>query len=308
MPPGLTSRPYVGLDDLVAMRRLLMEGRARTGDWRFAHVGLLAWDFFMVACHLQPQEHIRLWHGADGRLVGYSLLSEDPLLDWQVLPECRWHGIEEEALAWAEERLIGLRAEQPERWGGVLVCGVRQDDPGRLAFLEEHGFRYRGRSAEVDTRRALDGPIPEAVVPAGFAVRSLAGPEEAPERAAAYREVWHEWTVGDVSDAQYRSLMSLPGYVRDLDVVAAADGTIAAYVNCWLDPVNRIGDLGPVGARPAFRRQGLTRAVLLEGMRRLQAMGMDRVCVSTGIANTAARALYESVGFEIVNRHLDYVR
>ena len=73
-------------------------------------------------------------------------------------------------------------------------------------------------------------------------------------------------------------------------VAVARDGTIAAYVNCWLDPVNRIGDFGPVGARPAYRRRGLTRAVLLEGMRRLQAAGMDRVCVSTGVTNTAARA------------------
>ena len=72
------------------------------------------------------------------------------------------------------------------------------------------------------------------------------------------------YTVGDVTDDQYAALMDLPGYRQDLDVVAIApDGTIAAYVNCWLDPVNGIGDLGPVGARPAYRRQGLTRAVLL---------------------------------------------
>ncbi len=79
-------------------------------------------------------------------------------------------------------------------------------------------------------------------------------------------------------------------------------------MNCWLDPVNRIGDLGPVGARPAYRRRGLTRAVLCEGLRRLQAAGAWTGCVSTGVTNTAARALYESVGFAVVNRYLDYVR
>ena len=35
---------------------------------------------------------------------------------------------------------------------------------------------------------------------------------------------------------------------------------------------------------------------------------MDRVCVSTGVTNAAARPLYESVGFRIVNQYLDYVR
>ena len=127
-------------------------------------------------------------------------------------------------------------------------------------------------------------------------------------RAAAQREVWQPWTVGNVSDDDYACLMRLPGYHRDLDVVAVApDGVIAAYVNGWIDPVNRIGDFGPVGALPAYRRQGLTRAVLLEGLRRMQAHGMDRVCVSTGV-RIRRTTLYESVGFRIVNKYLDYVK
>ena len=200
-------------------------------------------------------------------------------------------------------------AADPARWGGPLVAGGRQDDVRRLAFLEEHGFRYRGESAEVNMIRSLDGPIPAASVPEGFRLRSVAGPEEAGERAAAEQDVWQGFTVGEVTGDQYAAFMGLPGYDRELDVVAVVpDGVIAAYVNCWPDPVNRIGDLGPVGARPAYRRRGLTRAVLLEGMRRLQAAGMDRVCVSTGVTNTAARALYESVGFAVVNRYLDFVK
>ena len=128
---------------------------------------------------------------------------------------------------------------------------------------------------------------------------------EIANRAAAQREVWQPWTVGNVSDDDYAALMRLPGYRRELDVVAVTpDGTVA-YVNGWLDPVNRIGDFGPVGALPAYRRQGLTRAVLLEGLRRMQAAGMDRMCISTGETNTPARRLYESVGFRIVNRYLD---
>ena len=106
-----------------------MEGRARTGsDWRYAHVGLLAWDFFMVSCHLDPQRHVRLWHDAQGRLVGYALLGEDPLLDWQVLPEHQWQGLEEEALAWAEGLLAELRDEDPGRWSAALGAGARKDD------------------------------------------------------------------------------------------------------------------------------------------------------------------------------------
>ena len=157
--------------------------------------------------------------------------------------------------------------------------------------------------------RSLVEPIPESTLPTGCQVRAVADAGEIPNRAAAQREVWHPWTVGNVSDDDYAYFMRLPGYNRDLDVVAVTpDGVIAAYVNGWIDPVNRIGDFGPVGARPAYRRQGLTRAVLLECLRRMQARGMDRVCVSTGVSNTPALRLYKSLGFKIVNKYLDYVK
>jgi ribosomal protein S18 acetylase RimI-like enzyme len=48
--------------------------------------------------------------------------------------------------------------------------------------------------------------------------------------------------------------------------------------------------------------------VLLEGLRRMQARGMDRACVSTGDSNTPALRLYESIGFKIVNEALEYVK
>jgi ribosomal protein S18 acetylase RimI-like enzyme len=40
----------------------------------------------------------------------------------------------------------------------------------------------------------------------------------------------------------------------------------------------------------------------------MKARGMDRVCVSTGEGNVAARGLYESVGFRIVNPYVEYER
>jgi mycothiol synthase len=291
------------------MQDLLMEARSRTDDWRYWHVGELMFAFFMVACHLNPQEHIRLWHNGEGKLIGLAVLGEDPSLDCQVLPEVGWSGIEREALAWAETRLAELRRHDAQQWSGNLVSGARQDDVQRIAFLERHGFRYRGEFAEVNMLRSLDEPILEPVLPVGFQVRAVTETGEISNRAAAQREVWQPRTVGKVSDDDYATLQRLPGYHRDLDVVAVTpDGVIAAYVNGWMDPVNRIGDLGPVGALPAYRRRGLTRAVLLECLRRMQARGMDRVCVSTGVSNTPALRLYESVGFKIVNKDLDYVK
>jgi ribosomal protein S18 acetylase RimI-like enzyme len=310
--PSVSSRLYETEADLQQMYALLMEARARTNDWRYWHVGELAFGFFMIGCHLDPRKHVRVWHEKD-KLVGYALLGDDAYFDWQVLPQHEGKGIESEALAWAEGLLTELRAGDAERWKGPMVVGVRQDNAERIAFLEQYGFR-RGEYVEVNMLRSLSDPMGEQqlpkALPPGYEIRSLsANANEVPRRAEAHREVWGRWTVGDVTDEQYARFMRLPGYEQELDVVAvASDGAVAAYVNGWLDPVNKIGDLGPVGAREAYRRQGLTRAVLLGCMRRMKARGMDRVCVSTGEDNVAARGLYESVGFRIVNRYVEYGR
>jgi mycothiol synthase len=307
---SLTSRFYASEADLHDMLSLLTAARTQTNDWRYPHVGDLLFWFFMLLCHLDPARHIRLWHDGD-RLVGYAILGEDPTFDCQVLPEYAWQGLEDEALAWAERRIRELCQVDTQLWGGAIVSGARQDDPQHITFLETHGFHPGGEFSEVNLICKLDGPIPTAVVPAGYHVRAMAegDPAEISKRAAAQREVWHPWTVGNVSEQDYAQFMRLPGYDRELDVVAIApDGVIAAYVNGWIDPLNKIGDFGPVGALPAYRRQGLTKAVLLECLRRMQVRGMNRVSVSTGVTNAPAIRLYESVGFMIVNRFLEYIK
>jgi ribosomal protein S18 acetylase RimI-like enzyme len=306
----LTSRYYESEHDLRQMQDLLMAARAATDDWRYPHIGVTTFRFFMVACHLNPYEYVRLWHDRRGQLVAYALLGEDPSFDCEVAPEYDGVGLEAEALDWAETHLRALRERAASQWGGPLVSGVRQDDAERIAFLEQHGFRYRGEFTEVNMLRSLAEPLPPAVLPADCRVRPLTdNAAEIADRTAAYREVWLPWTDGNISTEDYARFMRLPGYDRDLDIVTVTpDGIVATLVTGWADPVNRIGELDAVSARPAYRRQGFMRAALLECLRRMQAAGMNRVCVSTGETNTPARRLYESVGFRVVNRYLDYVK
>ena len=65
----LTSRHYETEHDLQQMYDLLMEARSRTHDWQYVHVGELTFNYFMIACHLNPQEHIRLWYDKEKLVV-----------------------------------------------------------------------------------------------------------------------------------------------------------------------------------------------------------------------------------------------
>jgi ribosomal protein S18 acetylase RimI-like enzyme len=104
-------------------------------------------------------------------------------------------------------------------------------------------------------------------------------------------------------------LRTKPGYTPELDLVAVSpEGTFASYCICWLDPVSKIGEFEPVGTRTVFRGKGLGKAVMLEGLRRLKASGMETAIVYSAGGNQASRKLYESVGFEVYGRAYEYVR
>jgi ribosomal protein S18 acetylase RimI-like enzyme len=58
------------------------------------------------------------------------------------------------------------------------------------------------------------------------------------------------------------------------------------------------GDLG-MGVHPSFRRQGLGRRLLQSALAAARTFGLERVELAVLTHNTAAVALYQSLGFEI---------
>jgi len=85
-------------------------------------------------------------------------------------------------------------------------------------------------------------------------------------------------------------------------IVAAPDGTLAAYCIGWFDPASRWTEIEPLGTRPAYGGRGLAHAVVREIIHRSWARGADAVMVwatdpaSTSHVNEPARRLYTSSG------------
>jgi ribosomal protein S18 acetylase RimI-like enzyme len=307
MPPEqFTEAPFTGPADLVPLRAMLMQARAAgaPGCW---HVGDLVWRYFLMTLRADPARDIGLWRDRrSGELAGYAWLDpSDASCDWQVRPASRWHGLEDEMLAWVEARLADYTRAGGSGEPRGLLTGAFADDERRAAFLESRGFR-RQTSGYVHFERSLAEPIPPATVPPGFVVRPVAGPHEAARRASAHRDAF---APSRVTDEAYPRLMGLPGYNRDLDVVAVApDGDFAAFSLAWLDEVNATAEFEPVGTRASYRRLGLARAVQLEGLRRMRAAGAATAFVATWNDARPAIELYQSVGFKIVGGEADYYR
>jgi ribosomal protein S18 acetylase RimI-like enzyme len=301
------SRPYWGQADTERMWDLLVSMRASGGHscW---HVGDLVWRLFLQSLRHDLGQTFRLWNDAGGSLAGFAVWTPSRYrpgvisFELQIHPRLRGGGLEEGMLDWVEAQCLQTTATCHL----VTDVGVYEDDRGQVATLERRGFR-RTDDEGVLFICALDEPVAEPSLPGGFAVRSVAGEQEAGARAAVHRDAFDSTRV---TDEAYLRLMRTPGYDRDLDMVAVApDGTMAAFCLGWLDPANRVGEFEPVGTRRTFRRQGLGQAAVLAGLRRMQARGAESVVVGpVDAGEEAAMRLYQSAGFRPIFRVYGYTR
>ena len=312
------SHEYSGLTDLDALLGMVSASWKRNWPRNRFHVGDVLWYLGLTREETPDRPHasIRLWTGDDGKAVGFAWLDGPGSGDVLVHPDHRRLGIEEEMLAWLEEQ--HRREAAPNGGASTLETGS-YDDPYWQELLVTRGFIRDESTRGVPLFwRSLDALEPDEP-PEGFVVREVAGEHEAAARTMVQREAFANLDFdmpgresgrrappADSTEIErrtrlYRNVMRLPGYRRELDIVVeSGDGELAACCTCWLDSENQVGEFEPVGCHPDYRRRGLTRAAMFEGMRRLKNLGAASAVVSTHPLNLPAMRLYESCGFAVV--------
>lgn len=256
----------------------------------------------------QEPENMRLWEDEQGRLVGYAI-AQKPFwtLDYFAHPAARAEGLEERILAWGMERWPQMMPRSNGRL--ALWLDVREDQPERIALLERLGFA-RDEWSTLHLQQPLARVLPPPAVPEGFSIRPLAGGAEVSAYVALHRAAFESNTM--TVDWRRQTLES-PQYVPALDLVAVdADGALAGFCICWLSQrANEhngsvAGQVEPTGVRPDLQGRGLGRALLLEGLRRLQAHGATTAYVDCDGENDVGLKHYESAGFRIAYKVLKY--
>ena len=295
---NLVSRPCANEADYGRLRRMLIAA-AGTGDERhYCTVGDLDWWRF-TSDDPDPLAAAHLW--LDGDEVIGAVWSGDAQADLLVHPHRR--AVEDVMLDWAEAR-------HRERHAGTGVTPpftiyAFDTDTERTARLRGRGYERRDRCYRY-RRRALDGPVPAPVLPPGYRIRHVAGEVNLEARVAVHRAAF---APSRMTVAKHRAVMAAPTYRPELDLVAVApDGRFASYCIVWYDEENRIGVFEPVGTDPEFQRRGLSRAVLHEGLRRLHALGARVAYVIAAGDAPASNALYEAVGFRVVDEDHAWVK
>jgi GNAT superfamily N-acetyltransferase len=269
-----------------------------------ATVGELAWVYGKDHVALGDTWRHRLWV-EDGDVVAwgwaylpYRVLRSDgkengttvAQLSWQVHPERS--ALLDDVIDWFESETEGLTREvTPQvpdtdavtRW---KAHGYEVDEPAAAA----DGFWH-----QVNSRDLVD--LPEPKLPPGHKFRTAvdAGPEGV---VRAHVDAWHP---SSYTDQAYAGVRTMWPYREDLHLlVEAPDGTLVSSAILWFDEQNRTVEFEPVGTHREYRRQGLSAALLLQGMHVARAAGAEQAIVAClgGEAHPAARALYYGVGFQ----------
>jgi ribosomal protein S18 acetylase RimI-like enzyme len=268
----------------------------------YIHCGDLVWWLYYPPLEGDYWNDIYLWDDPEhpGRLLGWTLAS--PVFagfDVFIQPELRGSLTAQEMLIWAEEKALQVTRRQGK--STIYVLWVLHDDD----FLDKQ-FRQRGyRLARgmVHLIRNLDEPIPLSKADGKFTVRACQGEPEVEARARVQYCAFGSSATFERYLERFRKFMRSPVYDCNLDIVAVSEqGQIGSFCIVWMDSVNQVGLFESVGTHPAFQRKGLGRAVMLEGLRRLQEGGMKCAIVSTFEDNEPAIKLYESMGFRTVYR------
>jgi ribosomal protein S18 acetylase RimI-like enzyme len=241
-------------------------------------------------------DHLRLW-SADDVPVAWSW-HEGGELEWHV-----WTG--QPARDLVVSRAV-LETALDEAAGGAVGTWAAEDDLPTIDLLVGLGLRPAHKRLSQFVWRPSEGPLPDAAVPRGYRIRTVAGPADIPARVEVHRAAF---TPSRMNVEKYERLVTLPHYRYEDDlVVEAPDGTFAAFAMAWWDADGAMGEFEPVGTHPDHQRQGLARALLTFGMRRFADRGAAVVQVYADAASVAPEALYPAVGFRRRAFHRRYER
>jgi ribosomal protein S18 acetylase RimI-like enzyme len=283
------------------MRSLLVEIERLEGPQVYCHLGDLDWWRFTEVDPEAAVADARLWFDGAGALVAFAW-PKDEQVDMITHPSHR--AVEPEMLTWAED---DYRARVASEEREPFSAWAYPRDLTREALLTGRGYE-QGEDVLILNVRALDIPPPSPDLPPGYHIRSIQGEEDVAARVAVHRSAFHP---SRMTVEKHRRVMAAPSYQRDLDlVVVAPDETFAAFCIVWYDAANRLGEFEPVGCHADYRRRGLARAVLFEGMRRIIALGGRTAVVFSGgrEQDAPARALYDAAGFQQAARLQSWTR
>lgn len=255
-----------------------------------------AWEYmhFHPALDSSSLGRIGLWEEA-GKVIGL-VNYESHLGEAFFQFHSAYRHLREEMLEYAETSLIGVS----EKDGRKYLCAfVNDKDTGFVSLVKERGYQHVPDGDRPMTKFDIPKLFPPISPPEGFRLKSLA---DDCDWKKVHRVLWRGFDHGDdvpMNEDEIenrRKMFDTPKARRDLKVVVEApDGNFVAFCGMFYEPTGRFAYVEPVATDPDYRRMGLGKAAVLEGIRRCGELGANMAYVGNELP------IYKSVGFKIIH-------
>ena len=251
-----------------------------------------AWEYMHWHPHLDSSSlgKIGIWE-SNGQIVAVvhyeSRLGE---AFFQFHPDYRH--LRAEMLDYAESNLAGISRVDGRKY---VRSFVNDNDTDFLNLAQARGYQRDSESDRPLTRFVIPDPFPPIILPEGFRLTSLA---DDCDWTKVHHVMWRGFNHGDdvpVNDQELESrrrMFDTPKARRDLKIaVAAQDGEFASFCGTFYEAKKRFAYVEPVATDPKYRRLGLGKAAVLEGIRRCAALGAIVAYVGSD------QQFYRAIGF-----------
>lgn len=274
--PGFTDDFYKVRDFLVRINR----HNAVTPGFLW---GRWEWAFSLPYLDNASLSKIGVWEDS-GRIVSLATYEgETGSAYFCVDPD--YNALKEEMLLYAGNNLSR---------NGCLKVLIDDADRNFQRIARAHGFRPT-QDKECTAAIDIDDNATRYALPEGFRVTSLADEYDLHKYN---RVLWKGFNHGDTPPEDDSSIedkrISLSGPHSDLNLkiaVAASNGEFVSYCGMWYEKGADDALVEPVATDPAYRKLGLGRAAVLEGVRRCGQLGAKRAFVGS------SQQFYYNIGF-----------
>lgn len=288
----------------IHLRKYIPSDYQRVGDFLIAHHQPgngdgnwiePAWEYmhFHPALERPILENIGIWED-EGRIVAVAH-PEWRLGDAFFEFHPAYHHLRNEMLAYAEENLVGKSNDNGQTYLNVYI---NDNDDEFRELAASRGYTIDPENTRPMYRFDIPKPFPRIDLPDGFKLRSLA---DECDWAKVNRVLWRgfnhagEPPSGEEELECRQAMFDTPKGRRNLKIaVAAPNGEFVAFCGTFYQPDAHFGYVEPVATDPDYRRMGLGKAAVLEGIRRCADLGADIAFVGSD------QAFYQAIGFKKV--------
>jgi mycothiol synthase len=261
-------------------------------------------DYWLVAQvheRVVGYSQVEYWHEEDGMWVYF-------IGGW-VLPEWRGRGIGTAMLRWGEALARQSAATQHPNERFEFAANASSTEEDATALLQNEGYYVGFTTLELRFDLSTTLPVTPSLAD-GIEVRPIS-PEHYPQLIDSIIECYHNAFPGNrfrtTFDrvAYFTEKLSKPSHDPKLCYVAWDGNRIAGQV--ILVKENDEVYVDQVSVRPAWRRRGLARALLIRALRDVLERGEKTIWLDTYAEyQTRAMDLYQSLGFHIIKEFPRY--